>query len=355
VSLQTGHTADLTAVYTKALINEIKLKSCQNFITSNEIETIYFGGGTPSILSIKLIEQILSALYKHFKIDKACEITMEVNPGTIDKKFLGDLKTLGVNRLNIGVQSFNDEKLKFLGRIHSAEQAENAIAHSRDAGFENIGIDLIYGIPHQSKKSFISDLAKAISYKLEHLSCYMLTFEKNTQLYNKLKQGKIKSVAKEELSDFFIKTSDFLTLNNYVHYEISNFAAGLNHRSIHNSNYWNQTSYHGFGASAHSFDKKTRFWNHPDIKRYINDLDKEVLPMGDREILTSEQTVIEMIMLGLRCKNGINLKKLEGCFNNILAMLEKEKLGMKNHNRFALTQKGMCHLDDITQLFVDFI
>ena len=337
------------------LIKEIKLKASKKC----EIETIYFGGGTPSTLSLNQIEQVLSALYKDFKVDKVTEITMEVNPGTIDKDYLSGLKALGINRLNIGVQSFQDDKLKFLGRIHSAEQARQAIEYSRHAGFENLGIDLIYGIPNQDEKSWIKDLIKAISYKLEHLSCYMLIFEKNTQLYNKFKQGLIKPVTKEALSSFFITTSNFLTENNYIHYEISNFASGLKYESKHNSNYWNQTPYFGFGASAHSFDNKARFWNHADITTYITDLDKGLLPIAGREILTREQKIIEMIMLGLRTKKGVNLNKLANRFNDILARLEKEKLGMPDYkrgsNNFSLTQKGMCCLDDITQLFVDFI
>jgi oxygen-independent coproporphyrinogen-3 oxidase len=350
----------LQSNYTKALINEIKLRARSDSEPDPaKIDTIYFGGGTPSTLSLILVEQILSALYKNFTIEKNCEFTMEVNPGTIDQDYLAGLKAMGVNRLNIGVQSFQDDKLKFLGRIHSVKQAKQAIEYSRDAGFKNLGIDLIYGIPNQNEKNWIKDLTKALSYKLEHLSCYMLTFEKNTQLYSKLKQGLIKSVTKEELSSFFIKTSNLLTENNYIHYEISNFASSSKYLSTHNSNYWNQTPYLGFGASAHSFDNTSRFWNHSAIKKYITDLDRNTLPVAEREILTQEQKIIEMILLGLRTKKGVDLEKFGNRFNNILVILEKEKLGRSYHkegkNNFSLTQKGMCYLDDIIQLFVDFI
>ncbi|MCD4741800.1 MAG: coproporphyrinogen III oxidase family protein, partial [Desulfobacteraceae bacterium] len=172
-------TLSLQSDYTKALINEIKLKSRteseSDSAPDHAIDTIYFGGGTPSTLPLNLTEQILSSVYKNFKISTNPEITMEVNPGTIDKEYVSGLKAMGVNRLNIGVQSFQDRTLKFLGRIHSAKQGKKAIGLSRDAGFENIGIDLIYGIPDQDEKNWIQDLTKAISYKLEHLSCYMLT------------------------------------------------------------------------------------------------------------------------------------------------------------------------------------
>lgn len=345
----------LQAKYTKSLINEIKLRSDSNPELTHEVDTIYIGGGTPSTLTINHIEQILSALYKNFKIDKASEITMEINPGTIDKTYLSSLNSLGINRLNIGVQSFQDDILKFLGRIHSAKQAENAIEYSRDAGFKNLGIDLIYGIPNLDEKKWIKDLTKALSYELEHLSCYMLIFEKNTLLYNRLKQGLISPVSKETLSSFFIKISNFLTNNNYIHYEVSNFASDSEHRSKHNSKYWNRIPYIGFGASAHSYDNKTRSWNYADIKNYISDLDKGILPIAETEILTQEQKIIELIMLGLRTEQGIDLKKLDHCFDNILTRLEKEKLGKKTDSNFSLTKKGMCFLGDITQLFVDII
>ncbi|MCD4742054.1 MAG: hypothetical protein K8R67_06185, partial [Desulfobacteraceae bacterium] len=232
-----------------------------------------------------------------------------------------------------------------------------------DAGFENIGIDLIYGIPNQDEENWIQDLTGAISYKLEHLSCYMLTFEKNTLLYNMLKQGLIKSVTKEELSSLLIKTSDLLTKNNYIHYEISNFASSLDKRSRHNSKYWKQIPYAGLGASAHSFDNQTRSWNHADIKKYIADLNKNVLPVAGKETLTKEQKMIEMIMLGLRTKDGVSLKMLDRCFshcfdnrfNNLLIQLKQKKLGGIKKDNFSLTQKGMCYLDNITQEFVDCI
>ena len=364
-------TLSLQSDYTKALINEIKLKSLSESESSsapdhapdNAIDTIYFGGGTPSTLPLNLIEHILSSVYKHFKIDNNSEITMEVNPGTIDKKYLSGLKALGINRLNIGVQSFQDITLRFLGRIHSAKQAEKAIELSRDAGFENIGIDLIYGIPNQDEENWIQDLNKAVSCKLAHLSCYMLTFEKDTPLYNNFKQGLIKPATKEALSSLLIKTSNLLTKNNYIHYEISNFASSLNTRSRHNSKYWNQTPYIGLGASAHSFDNKTRSWNHADIKKYITDLNNNILPVAGKETLTKEQKTIEMIMVGLRTEDGVSLKMLDRCFNhcldnrfnNLLIQLKQENLGTIEKGNFSLTQKGMCYLDNITQSLIDCI
>ncbi|MCK5313211.1 MAG: hypothetical protein KAJ62_13930, partial [Desulfobacteraceae bacterium] len=170
-------------------------------------------------------------------------------------------------------------------------------------------------------------------------------------------------VTKEELSHLFIKTSNFLTEHNYIHYEISNFSSNLKTRSKHNSKYWNQTPYIGFGASAHSFDNKTRFWNHADIKEYITALEKETLPIAGKEVLTKEQKKIEMIMLGLRTKDGVDLKTLDRCFNhcldnrfnNLLIQLTREKLCKIEKNNFSLTQKGMCYLDNITQELIDCI
>ncbi len=351
------------ADYINALANEIRLRSCKDSKPRTEIETLYFGGGTPSTLSLSLIEKTISTLNKNYKIDKACEITMEVNPGTIDKDYVSELKALGINRLNIGIQSFQDDKLNTLGRIHSTKQAKNAIEFSRNAGFKNLGIDLIYGIPNQDIESWIKDLTRALFFQPEHLSCYMLTFEKNTQFYNKLKQGLIKPVTKETLSSFFIKTSNFLTEKDYIHYEISNFSSSIETMSKHNSKYWDQSPYIGFGASAHSFDGETRSWNHSDIRKYITDLEEKKLPIAGKEALTKEQKKIEMIMLGLRTKDGVDYKLLDGCFNhcldnhfnNSLIQLTRKKLCKIEKNNFSLTKKGMCYLDDIIQLFVDMI
>lgn len=357
----------LQSEYTAALLKEIKLKSLStselNSAPDSKIDTIYFGGGTPSTLSLNSVKQIFSAIHRNFNVGSSPEITMEVNPGTIDQGYLTGLKSLGVNRLNIGIQSFQDDKLKFLGRIHSSEQAQKAIEFSKKTGFENIGIDLIYGIPNQDYNNWIKDLDKAVSYKLQHLSCYMLTFEENTPLYSSFKKGLVTPPTKNELSDLFIKTSNFLIENNYIHYEISNFSSSLETKSKHNSKYWDQTPYIGFGASAHSFDGETRFWNHSDIGKYINALEKKTLPVVGKEILTKEQKKIEMIMLGLRTKDGVDIKILDSCFNhcldncfnNLLIQLKKEKLCKIEKNHFSLTQKGMCYLDTITQELVDCI
>jgi putative oxygen-independent coproporphyrinogen III oxidase len=353
----------LHSAYVKALTKEIQLISCSDSEQDNEIDTIYFGGGTPSTLPIKIIEQILSEADNGFKIAKDTETTIEINPGTIDREYISALKSLGFNRLNIGVQSFQDDNLTFLGRVHSAKQAKKVIEFSRNEGFDNLGIDLIYGLPGQDESTWIKDLNKAISYKLEHLSCYMLTFEKNTPLHTKFKQGLIKPVSKEKLSYLFMKTSDYLVQNNYIHYEISNFASDLEHRSKHNLKYWNQKPYLGFGASAHSYDNKKRSWNHSDIKQYTADLNENILPISGKEILSEEQQMIEMIMLGLRTSKGIDLIKFEKYFNknflnyfdSVLPQLENERFYCTYNNRFVLTQKGMCYLDNIIKLFVDLV
>jgi len=345
----------LQSEYIKALISEIKLKKSKKKI----IDTIYFGGGTPSTLCIDSIEQILSQIYKNFNIKKNPEITMEVNPGTIDKSYLFNLRSFGINRLNIGVQSFQNNKLKFLGRIHSAELARKAIEYAFNAGFKNIGIDLIYGVPMQNKQDWIKDLNIALSYKFHHLSCYMLTLEKNTPLYENFQNNKMQPLSKDDMSDFFIITSDILTENKYIHYEISNFALNIDLKSKHNQKYWDHTSYFGFGAGAHSFNGSARFWNYLDIKKYIKALKKRNLPIDYKEVLTKEQKIMETIMLGLRTKTGIDLKKLndysDADFDNILICLEKDNLGKKENNYFSLTQKGMCYLDDITQSLIDII
>ncbi len=345
----------LKSDYTEAVAREIQLSLVQDSKTVPDIESIYFGGGTPSVLPLYLIEHIMEALHDNYRIDPCCEITMEVNPGTVDMNFFSGIKALGINRVSIGVQSFQNNILKFLGRIHSCNKAYKAVDLAQRAHFENISIDIMYGIPGQNMHSLIQDLTMAAALNPRHLSCYMLTFEKGTRLYQQMEKGIIKPLTKEKLSSQFIMTSQFLTRCSYIHYEVSNFASDLPYVSKHNSNYWNQTPYRGFGASAHSFDKKTRFWNHGDVKKYINDLDKNMLPIAGKEILTKKQKMMEMIMLGLRTSGGISLGNLDSRFKAAIDMLLKEKFAKKSNLDFSLTQKGFCHLDDITRLFIDLI
>ncbi|MCG2755382.1 MAG: radical SAM family heme chaperone HemW, partial [Desulfobacteraceae bacterium] len=252
----------LQQLFIEALIQEMQMASIPSLVC----DTLYFGGGTPSVLRPENIGRIIESAYGLFNISTDSEVTIEVNPGTVTSEQLTEYRNIGINRINIGAQSFNDEILNFLGRIHSSNDADLTIRGARKAGFDNIGIDLIYGIPGQTKEMWLSDLRRAIEFEPEHLSCYMLTYEKGTPLDIDREQGKVKPVADSLLAELFETTMEYLTAHGYVHYEISNFAKNASRISRHNMKYWSFSPYLGFGPSAHSFTGHQRYWNCRSVK-----------------------------------------------------------------------------------------
>ena len=346
----------LISDYVKSLQKEIERRAGPK----EKISSIYFGGGTPSLLTIKDIDLTLQTISDRFLISRNVEVSLEVNPGTIDLNYLRELKKTGINRLSIGVQSFNDDKLKFLGRIHTAEQAVRAIDDAEKAGFNTVSIDLIYGLAFETQNGWLKDLKKGVSMTPSHLSCYMLTIEPGTPLDERVKKGLISPLGSTTLSALFKKTSLTLDEFKYDHYEISNFSKGRENRSIHNSIYWNMTPYYGFGAAAHSYDGESeRSWNYRSIDAYIKDLDSGSLPVADREILTRKQKMMEIIMLRLRTLEGLDLEKFqtlfrlsfENHFKDILEQIFEESLGFIKDNRFALTLEGKVRLNSIVEAF----
>jgi len=347
--------------YIKALFHEIDhYNGCLL-----SFDTIYFGGGTPSLLSVVEISSILKKLFKHFKIQKDTEITMEINPGTTAAKNLQGYIASGINRINIGVQSFQDKYLGFLGRIHSARDACKALISARNAGFSNIGMDLIYGLTGQSLKDWKNDLQKALSFHPEHLSCYMLSYERKTPFYKARKNGHILPPDENLLGTFFSFTWDHLSAHGYIPYEISNFSRldpkieGL-YRSRHNQKYWTFAPYIGLGPSAHSYIDPMRFWNIKSVDRYIRIIQSGNSPVAGKETLTMEQQMIESIFLGLRTKEGIDLKRFEKkfgpVFSNIfskpLKNLEQKGYLTLSDTFCKLTPSGMRFHDSICDLFI---
>jgi len=341
--------------YIKALETEIKKRSGQQA----PINTIYFGGGTPSLLSIEEVDLLLNTIKNSFSILPDAEISFEINPGTVDFEYLEKLKNIGVNRLSIGVQSFSDDKLEFLKRIHTADQAVKAIDDAEQAGFSNISLDLIYGLPFETQSMWLEDLEKAVNMKPAHLSCYMLTIEPLTPLDKYVKKGMVKPLGQRSMSQLFKKTALVLSELQFEHYEISSFAKESGFRSKHNSQYWDMTPYLGFGASAHSFDGKKRSWNHKSIIKYLKDIDLDRLPVEDFEILTLEQKKLETIMLGLRTTEGIDLIKFKNQFQtsfhdefrNIIATILDQSMGSLSSSKFVLSLEGRMFLNDIVETF----
>jgi oxygen-independent coproporphyrinogen III oxidase len=302
-------------------------------------DTVYLGGGTPSLLHPNQIERILNAVRMNFNLLEDTEITMEANPGDLDLAYLASLRNLGVNRLNIGVQSFNGEVLKFLGRRHSVEQAVSAIEDARQAGFRNLGLDLIYGVPGQGKALWLETLEQAISLRPEHLSCYQLTVEPHTPLGKRCAEGGFSLPSEDLQYELFMMTSETLEDAGYVHYEVSNFSKGMAFASRHNQKYWDHTPYLGLGPAAHSFLNNQRWWNHRSVDRYLSAIENGAKPIDGTEVLSLEQLQLEALYLGLRTKKGICIQEFSEKYPwNILT--EKEK-------PFAeLQQKGLVILEN---------
>jgi oxygen-independent coproporphyrinogen-3 oxidase len=288
-----------------------------------DFDTIYFGGGTPSLLSITQVSNILEAAGRHFAIAPNAEITIEINPGDVTPAYFRGLKAVGINRLNIGVQSFDDDLLKFLGRRHSATEALAAIDDARNAGCQNIGLDLIYGVSGQDTRLWIETLKEALSFSPEHLSCYQLSLDEKTPLYRRYQQAGTQMPSENEALDFFMTTSRVMADAGYIHYEVSNFARAENLRSRHNMKYWRHIPYLGLGPAAHSFCDRRRWWNTTDVDTYIGSLSEGKTPIGSSEELSTEQLAMEALFLGLRTKDGIDLGRYQARYG--LDLLEQKK------------------------------
>ncbi len=350
----------LKQLFIEALIREMQMVSSPSLVC----DTLYFGGGTPSVFKAKNIERIIENAYRLFNFLHDTEITIEVNPGTVKREHLTGYKSVGINRINIGGQSFNDEILNFLGRIHSSNDADLTIRGARKAGFDNIGIDLIYGIPGQTKKMWLSDLQSAIEFEPEHLSCYMLTYEKGTPLDRERRQGRFKPVADSLLAELFETTMEYLTAHGYVQYEISNFAKNASRISRHNFKYWSFSPYLGFGPSAHSFIEPRRYWNCRSVKKYIENIKEGRVPIEEKELLSKEQRMMEMIYLGLRKTDGIDIDAIDENLGINFRQIFAEKIKQLEEdgyihqimpeNRYALSRKGMLFLDSIASMFMCF-
>ena len=315
-------------------------------------DTIYIGGGTPTVLENKKLEEIFSCIYKFMKIENDSEITIEVNPCDIDLDKAAFLRSIGANRVSLGIQSLRDEILSFLGRRHTRDIALKAYDTLRKAGFENIGIDMIYAIPNQALSDWIEDLKEIVSLEPEHISCYELTFEKNTLFWKMLEEGRIKQIDEDKKALFFFQTSFFLESSGYIHYEISNFAKNEEHISKHNFKYWIYVPYLGLGPSAHSFDGKRRWWNLSSIRRYCDLINKDIFPREDIEELSDEEMRIEKIFLGLRTKYGIKKGLLSDMSDEAITFLVKEGLIEIRGERIIPTKKGFSLADQLSAYLI---
>ena len=351
--------------YVQSLCREIRLGP--SGLLPRPLETLYLGGGTPSLLSPGMLEQILDQVQISYGLSSGCEITLEVNPGTVDGRYLSQVKSLGVNRLSMGIQSFDAKRLAFLSRIHSVSQAIAAIEGARKAGFDNLGLDLIYGLPGETGAIREREVERALSFGPEHLSCYMLTLEPGTPLFAAHAQKKFKAQGPDSRAEAFIELGVFLEDRGYEHYEISNFAR-KGYRSRHNSAYWKMSPYGAHGPAAHGLRQGEkgeweRYWNAPDTGAYIKALSSGQPPLGQSEILTRDQWMIEWIMVGLRTREGIDMGAFKAScgvdfkerFASLIQHLVDQGLGRCHRGGFCLTRAGWARLDNIVESFYDEI
>jgi oxygen-independent coproporphyrinogen-3 oxidase len=331
--------------YTSALCKELFYK--KHF--GGKLKSVYIGGGTPSLLPDECFRQILLCLKDNYELSPGTELTVEANPGTLSESKIYLLLCLGVNRLSIGVQSFKDEELKILGRIHTSEEALLSIELIGKAGLRNFSIDLIYGIPSQSFNSWSESLSKAVECSPAHISTYELTPEKGTILFDFISNptlhyvSNLKMPPEDSILDMYIYTIDSLANNGYVKYEISNFAK-TGFQCIHNLNYWNRGEYIGAGAGAHSFINGLRSRNVEDIRTYINQLSRGVIPEEDKMYPTLQDSLREWIFLGLRKTEGISISHAQKEGLDILPacreMIDSGHVEVRD-GAFRLTRKGV--------------
>jgi len=320
---------------------------------STPLETIYFGGGTPSILSEIELESIFETIYKNYSTKNLKEITLEANPDDLNKEKLNFLKSTPINRFSIGVQSFFEEDLKLMNRAHNAQEAETSIKLAQDFGFENITIDLIYGSTTTTNEMWKQNLQKAIELNVPHISSYALTVEEKTILNHQIKKGITKPVDEDRQNEQFQLLVDTLTSNDFIQYEISNFGKE-EYFSLHNSNYWKGIHYLGIGPSAHSYNGKTRAWNIANNSKYIQAINENNLPQ-EIEVLNEVEKFNEMIMIGLRTIYGIDLNRINSefsqplvnSFHQELNQLINENLVEKKENKIILKPEAKFFADGI--------
>ena len=345
-------TNDNVAAFLHSLKKEIiyyaDLHASNRIITS-----IYFGGGTPSLISPAYIYEIIKLVSKRFTITEDVEVTLETNPGTVDRAKLIEFNKIGVNRLSIGIQSFDENELKFLTRIHDKQTAIDTVFKAKESGFENVSIDLIFNLPAQTKKIWMDNLITALSLPINHISTYSLILERGTILNKMVLDGKVKIQSDDYDADLYETTVDFLTQNGFYQYEVSNFAkAGFECR--HNNSYWHYKDYFGFGTSAHSFINGRRYWNFSSLKKYIAEIEKNNFAVAGSESPSDEQRINEFVMLALR-SSGISIERTNLLFgtrwllenNNYLLKLESENYLSKQNGVIKLTKRGYAVCDEI--------
>jgi oxygen-independent coproporphyrinogen-3 oxidase len=331
-------------------------------------DSLFLGGGTPSLLDAAQLGALVASLRRHFVFAPESEITLEANPDDLTADKLALYQNLGVNRLSLGVQSFDEAELRFLGRRHTARQTEAAVKLIRATGFTNLGLDLMYGLPGQTLDTWLKTLEKALSFAPEHLSCYQLTVVAGetpalqTPLSRRVAAGQVRLPDEETQREFFLLTANFLTARGYLHYEVANFAGqgpqagGLCHYVCrHNVKYWTRTPYLGLGPAAHSFKAGRRWWNFASVGDYCSSLNAGQPPVAGEESLTPEQIRLETLYLGFRTREGVSLETIreQPGADAILSELTQAGLVRVDHDRVIATACGLVVADRLPLWFAD--
>lgn len=338
---------ELKERYVDALIREIHMRKDDfarlgTSLSPSSTSTVYFGGGTPSSLSVCDIERIVGALESTFN-GTPSEVTLEMNPDDVTKDYIKAVRQMGINRISMGIQTFDDSRLQFIRRRHNAPQAEKAVMTIREEGIHNVSIDLMFGFPNQTMDEWVTDIDKAIALHPTHISAYSLMYEEGTPLFHMLQKGEINQIDDETSLAMYTELINRLTANGYEHYEISNFAMP-GYRSVHNSSYWHDTPYLGFGAAAHSYNKDTRSWNIPDLKKYIESIESGVLP-SESEVIDADTHYNDLITTALRTREGLNLDDLPQKYREYALVNAKksisEHLLEATDSHIRLTREGL--------------
>ncbi len=350
--------------WTDALISEINLNK-KKFANSKKLYTLYIGGGSPNLIGIENFNRIVNTLKNYFDFAALREFTVEVNPGGTSIELLNAFKNAGVNRISIGCQSFIDNELKTLGRIHTVEDIVKLLEQVKSVGISQKNLDLIFGIPGQTIESWKNSLESAISYNIEHLSLYNLIYEKGTPLSDLRSKGVVSPVEEEQEWLMYDLAHKMLEKADFIHYEISNWVKP-GFLAVHNSIYWSGGKYLGFGPSAHSFDGESRWWNCRDVNAYIKILKNGKLPIEGSEKLSDENKKTEYLLLGLRTQTGIEISRFESitgmefidAYKMLMDYLEERiegEYGYINGNYFRLTHKGWFICDYIVSKLLSII
>lgn len=328
------------SMYARGLESEIDLWSGEPF----RFDTVYFGGGTPSTLAEDDLARVLETIGSRLSVDDGAGVFLEANPEDASPERCRAWRSLGVGTLSLGVQSFAKEELKRLGRRHDREGARRAVERAREAGFETVSIDLIYGLPGQTAGEWRRNLEELVRLAPDHASCYQLTFHEGTPYGTGLRKGVLRELPDDDQAALFELTHRFLGDSGYEGYEVSSFARAPRHRSRHNRKYWDHSPYLGLGASAHSFRDRERWWNERSVEDYSRRLAHGERPVAGRETLSDSELALEAVMLGLRTREGIELDSLRSRYGVDLLALNRERIERCVQERLARLEAGRLFL-----------